>query len=261
MKKLSLALGALGMAVCAICSVGCGNNDGDNADHTHKYEKYVCTVCGEYADNAPLTGGLLFNEKNENGQSVYAVSGIGAATDKDIYIPKTHNGKLVTSIAEMAFGRCENVTSIVIPNSVTVIAEGAFYGCENLSSIVIPNSVMTIEEGAFEGCGDIVQYEENELVYVDKWVIRCPDYVTSVELRDDTVGIADCVFDCHTDLTSIVIPAGVRSIGAYALSGCSSLANITYNGSNAQWAAIVKGKNWDLGIGDYSLVCNEKTEQ
>ena len=58
----------------------------------------------------------------------------------------------VTLIPAKAFAGCNDLKSIVIPDSVTSIGERAFEGCNSLKSIVIPDSVTSIGDGAFEGC-------------------------------------------------------------------------------------------------------------
>ena len=44
------------------------------------------------------------------------------------------------------------ITNLVIPNSVTSIRNFTFYGCSGLTSVTIPNSVKSIGEYAFSGC-------------------------------------------------------------------------------------------------------------
>ena len=51
---------------------------------------------------------------------------------------------VIKRIVEYAFDSCENLTSIIISNSVTIINYGAFYGCSNLTSVMIPKSVTSI---------------------------------------------------------------------------------------------------------------------
>ena len=58
----------------------------------------------------------------------------------------------VTSIGDWAFGYCDGLTSVTIPNSVTSIDYGAFYDCYGLTSVTIPNSVTSIGQSAFSGC-------------------------------------------------------------------------------------------------------------
>ncbi len=115
----------------------------------------------------------------------------------------------------------------VIPTDipVTSIGSSAFRGCSNLTRITIPEGVTSISSSAFSGCSQLIQ-TENGVSYVDKWVIDCDTSVTSLSLRNDTVGIGDYAFSGCSSLTSISIPDSVTSIGDYAFSGCSSLTSI-----------------------------------
>ncbi|MFI3262861.1 MAG: leucine-rich repeat protein [Rikenellaceae bacterium] len=48
--------------------------------------------------------------------------------------------------------------SYAVPIGIMSIGKNAFFMCENLSLIVIPNSVETIDNDAFKGCGDTLKY-------------------------------------------------------------------------------------------------------
>ncbi|MDE6111763.1 MAG: leucine-rich repeat domain-containing protein, partial [Eubacterium sp.] len=49
-----------------------------------------------------------------------------------------------TIIADSAFSSCQNLTGVILPNSVTSICKRAFSSCKNLASVTIPNSVTSI---------------------------------------------------------------------------------------------------------------------
>ena len=110
----------------------------------------------------------------------------------------------ILTIAGAAFGRCSNLTSIEIPNSVTSIGDSAFYECTSLTSIEIPGSVTSIGEFAFYKCTSL----------------------TSVQIPDSVESIDSYTFDGCISLTSIEIPNAVTSIGYSAFNGCSNLAEI-----------------------------------
>ena len=59
----------------------------------------------------------------------------------------------VTSIEDMAFYNCADLTSVTIPESVTNIGNQAFGHCTGLTSVIIPDSVTNIEEMAFAFSG------------------------------------------------------------------------------------------------------------
>ncbi|MCR5512173.1 MAG: leucine-rich repeat domain-containing protein [Prevotella sp.] len=113
----------------------------------------------------------------------------------------------VTEIGDNAFGvtiQNNELTSIIIPNSVTTIGEYAFQNCSGLNSVTIPNSVTKIDRYAFRGCNSM----------------------TSISLSNNITNIAMSEFDGCSSLTSISIPDGVIAINDYAFRGCSSLQSI-----------------------------------
>lgn len=108
-------------------------------------------ILNRYTDPAPAeraTSGLSYMLLNNE----YAVSGYNFSTS-NIYIPRTYNGKPVTTIAAGLFVEAGNL-NIFMPNTITTIEEGVFQflGDDILSKFVIPNSVTFIGEESFYNC-------------------------------------------------------------------------------------------------------------
>ena len=93
----------------------------------------------------------------------YEVIGMGECDDLDIVIPSEHEGKAVTRIDNSAFEGCDDITSVVIPDSVTSIGSGAFDGCEELTEITIPDSVTQIGSSAFADCKSLTRVNITDL--------------------------------------------------------------------------------------------------
>ncbi len=143
----------------------------------------------------------------------------------------------VQSIGDSAFAGCINLTNLTIGNGVQTIEYDAFYGCINLTSVIIPDSVQTIESGVFSGCTNLIQ-KENDIHYVDKWVVDCGPSVASVSLRAHTKGIAGSAFSgCH-DLTSITIPDSMQSIDNDVFRDCDNLTSITVSETNEYYTSV-----------------------
>ena len=156
----------------------------------------------------------------------------------------------VKEICDSAFAGCHNLTTVQFESGsqLTSIFEGAFSVCYNLKEFSIPESVSFIASGSFTGCDNLLS-EKNGVLYVDKWVVgryNTLDDATTINLRNDTVGIAEGVFmnmkeltkvDLHDNLTSICenafkgcwhlsevnLYSSVRTIGEGAFSGCYDL--------------------------------------
>ena len=161
--------------------------------------------------------------------------------DAEVILPESFNGEGYY-INDFAFSGKENVTKIVIPDSVTGIGDYAFYYCTNLKSIVIPDGVSAIGEGAFSTCTAL------ESVSFGKSVESIGSQAFSGCEKIQSVYISNIAAWCNMDLdnpvaysakfylkngssttllTDLVIPEGVTKIGNYAFFGCESITSVT----------------------------------
>ena len=196
---------------------------------------------------------LKFTQIN-NGTEL-SVSALDDEISGVVTIPSTYNGLPVTQIESGAasyfqgkhvdgFAYCNNITEVIIPETVREIAGLAFGSCGNLFLVGIQeNSQLgTINRGAFEYCEKlvgIVIVKDNSDNIID---IGIPSSVTSIgaeafrdcsALKTVTFGensklesIGDYAFRTCFKLTSIEIPSNVTSIGDSAFSNCSNLTSI-----------------------------------
>jgi len=165
---------------------------------------------------------------------------------KEVRIPPTIQNFQVTGIGEEAFSYNENITRVIIPNSVIIIGgnienSGAFLSCTSLTSITIPNSVTGIGELAFTACTSLTS-------------ITIPKSVTSIGLAAFIMGTSLTAINVDagntayssqdgvlynknkTDLitypagktgTTFIIPNSVTNIGYNAFAHCNKLNRVT----------------------------------
>jgi uncharacterized protein YjdB len=186
----------------------------------------------------------------------------------------------LTSIGDLAFYSCWNLTSVTIPSNVTSIGNSAFYACSSLASVTIPNSVTSIGDYAFYGCSGLTS-------------VTIPSSVTSIgnsafyacsSLASLSVEIGNTKYDSRDDCNAIietetntlicgtkntVIPNSVTSIGDGAFSYCSGLTSVTIPnsvtsiGNSAFYGSgltSVTIPNSVTSIGDYAFYyCNGLT--
>ena len=155
-----------------------------------------------------------------------------------VVIPAELDGYPVTSIGDSVFYDRPEITAVTFPSGLKEIGCSAFNNCSGLSSVTIPEGVWLIESGAFVWCTNLED-------------VAIPSTVTS---------IGSAAFQ-GTKLTSVTIPEGVEEIFAETFYGCdklkyvylpksltgvydgafqycTSLTDVFYSGSEAQWAAI-----------------------
>ena len=134
----------------------------------------------------------------------------------------TYDGKTysVTSIGDYAFRECSSLTSITIPNSVTTIGDDAFSLCSGLKKVIVPDIAAwcNISFG---------NYAANPLYYAKHIFSDENTEITDLVIPNSVTSIGSCAFCGCSGLTSITIPNSVTSIGSSAFSGCSGLTSIT----------------------------------
>ncbi len=127
----------------------------------------------------------------------------------------------------------KSLTEYSIPNSVTTISDSAFLDFSNLAYITMPESLKTIGENAFNSC--------QKLAYIN--------------LPEGTETISPMAF-AWSGIETLYIPASVTQIDYLTAGWSSSLAQVYFGGSLAQWNSALTEMNPDDYVydADYALL-------
>ena len=126
-----------------------------------------------------------------------------------------------------------SITSVYIPASVTTIGDNAFLNCINLETIIIAegSQLTSIGKDAFKGTAFYANMQNwtDGLLYIDSvdgnsfLVASAAERIANgaVTIKSGTLVIADYAFYHNANVTQVIIPDSVLTIGEYAFSECS----------------------------------------
>ena len=124
----------------------------------------------------------------------------------------------VTEIGSSAFEGCTGLTSLSLPSGVTEIGSAAFSGCTGLTSLSLPSSITEIDSYAFKGCTGL----KDVSFYING------DFETYLTKDHPCieVGCGIKYYLNDEEITSIVVPSSVTTLGMYAFQRCSNLLSV-----------------------------------
>ena len=171
------------------------------------------------------TEGLVFTPISDTECSV----SIGKGEErflKEIYIPSTYEDYVVTKIEDGVdmhtgkiiggFAGLSCLEKVYIPNSINYIGIGAFAFCNNLKEVVIEEGISIDSlNNAFTYCYNLSHFE-------------IPEGVT--KLND--VEFAGC------NLSSLIIPTSIESVGYLSIYSYQIYRSIYYKGTIEDWLSI-----------------------
>ena len=129
----------------------------------------------------------------------------------------------VTEVPYSAFSNCLNLTDVILPDSLTSIHGFAFHGCSGLTQIAIPGSITDIGDGAFIGC------ENLEDVYITDPNAWCK--IRFVNYASNPLHFANNGYILDADgkkITELVLDTSVTAIPYCAFAKCDDLTCVVF---------------------------------
>lgn len=118
----------------------------------------------------------------------------------------------------------DRILWLTLPDGLTSVGDMAFYDCVNLTAVVIPDSVISIGELAFcQNRGMTVLTLGSGLEFIGRSAFEQCDSLPDVRLPNGLTTLARHAFYACNALTYITIPASVTTMGNGVFSYCHSL--------------------------------------
>lgn len=131
----------------------------------------------------------------------------------------------VKRIGARAFYGCRNITCVTIPDNVEFIDSSAFRWCVNLSNIGISSNVKRIGPDCFRNCTNLRNFHiPNNLQVISPGAFRA------------------------SGLMTLVLPEGLKEVGAYAFEGCKALAAVQFPKSLKSIGKEAFANCWALSV-------------
>ncbi len=156
----------------------------------------------------------------------------------------------VHSVAAGVFNQNETVLSITVSEGICQLRPGAIFGCDNLKALYLP-STLEMEDYGFstitevpESCYALetltvapgnpdIKVVDGVLYTADgSTLLYCPPMngITELTVPEGVELIGTSAFAYHTTLKKLVLPASVKAIGHWALSGTKALEELQMPG-------------------------------
>lgn len=182
-------------------------------------------------------------------------------------------GENIEVIGEKVFFNNKNIKGVEFSHSVRKIEKFAFGGCDTIETLTIPNNIEEIGDRAFSGCDGLKKVELNNKILGNYVFYQCTsleDVKISNNLEEcgervfsSCVALKNVILNCKTTgqgmfssctaLESITIPESVTNMGGMEFYGCSNLKNVTINNNIISYEEF-------LGTGIESIIIPGKVK-
>ena len=182
----------------------------------------------------------------------YSVKKCKTSATGEIIIPDTYNGLPVAYIEEYAFENCNDITSVVVPDSVkstgyrvfnkcknlvkvdlgeglTTINSSVFYDCTSLNRVILPENLKKIGQSAFRNCTSLsnISLPQGITCIEQSAFTNSGFYNNQANWENNVLYSGKYLISAKELGGGYTIKDGTELIAEYAFSSCSDLVLIT----------------------------------
>ncbi len=134
----------------------------------------------------------------------------------------------VTEIGKGAFKNCEKLTEVRLSNGLTCILTETFWECEKLNNVVIPDSVTTLNHYAFTHCTSLSSVTIPESVTeFGQGVFQDTVWLADRQAENPVVTVNGIVIDGKTCKGEVMVSDGAKGIAYGAFSSNENITAVT----------------------------------
>lgn len=142
----------------------------------------------------------------------------------------------VEVIKEGAFNSNQQLRKIVLSEKLTTIEYAAFLGCSNLEKFVYLKDNKELESGKLND--SVLLHEGAIYTYLPNGELELNAYAGGNKNKEfvvleGTIRIEQYAGNMNTNLTKVVLPDSLKTIGNYAFNGCTSLKTVEFKSFTA----------------------------
>lgn len=157
------------------------------------------------------TGIILERLVIKEGTLVICDSALQKCKIKELILPLS-----LCKIGSLALTNNSEIKHLIIPQNVFYFGTSNFIGgCSSLKNIIIKTDSLILERG-------LLYSDDYKIVY--SFIPK--ESIEHIKIDDRVEIIATCCFWSISELSTIILPSGLRTIGASAFYGCSNLTGI-----------------------------------
>lgn len=173
------------------------------------------------------SGDIIVPSEVKYNSTNYEVISVGEAFSdcnnlKSIVIPES-----VNELKANSFKDCGNLASVKLNGKITEIPISAFENCSTIDIINVPQTVIQIRSSAFKGCSKLSNFVcPPSLESIGESAFESCTTLSVFSFNSNIKSIGKAIFKGCINIESINIPSGISTIPIEAFSGCSKL-NLT----------------------------------
>lgn len=143
----------------------------------------------------------------------------------------------IKEIGQFSYAR-SSLASIVLPEGLETISYGAFYHCDELGYVTLPQTVEKVEPKAFKYTKWLNDFEagvsgDGDFLVSGGVLVAYRGSSDVVTLPEDVRIIAAECFKDHEEITTVILPAALESVGEEAFRGCKNLTTVNLDETSA----------------------------